>query len=392
MTLRFPYARPTLSDDDVAAVTEVLRDQYLTQGPRVEAFETELAASLGAEHAVTCSSGTAALHLAYLAAGLGPDRGLLTSPITFLATASAARMCGAPVVFADVNPATGNLDPAAMRETLRATRVPVAAIAVVHLGGRACDMVAFRDIADEFDCLLIEDASHAPGAHYRDQAGAAYPVGGCRHSQLATFSFHAIKHIAAGEGGAVLTNDAALADKMRRWRNHGMIREADDWTNPPEGDAPWYYEMHELGYNYRLTDLQCALGRSQLRALGDSVTRRRQIAALYDSALANLNAVTPPPAPTLDGHAWHLYQIAIDFAALGKTRGEVMRGLARRGVGTQVHYIPLYRQPYFRAAAREPLAGAEAHYAATLSIPMYPSLTDRDVNTIVGEIADEVSG
>lgn len=389
MTIKYPYSRPWLEADDIAAVDEALGKQFLTQGPQVEAFEREFADAMGAPEAVVCSNGTTGLHLACLAGELGPERGLLTSPITFLATANAAIMCGAPVLFADVDPATGLLDPESVRTALRGAKTPIGAIAPVYLGGRVCDMVALRAIADEFGCLMIEDSCHAPGAIYRDEAGDAHRVGACTHSDMAVFSFHAIKHITTGEGGAVCTRDAAWAERMRRLRNHGMNADPGSWTDPPEPDAPWYYEMHETGYNYRLTDFQCALGRAQLAGLPESLARRRHIARRYYELLDGLPHLALPPRPAHeDEHAWHLFPVAVDFAALGRTRGDIMRALASRGIGTQVHYIPLTHQPYYKAQGHKPLAGAEHYYAHTLSIPMHTGLQDEDVAAIAGAISN----
>ncbi|MHA1570406.1 MAG: DegT/DnrJ/EryC1/StrS family aminotransferase, partial [Alphaproteobacteria bacterium] len=371
--MRYPYSRQQITGDDVAAVTAALTDDYLTQGPQVSAFEQEFAATVGAPHAVACNNGTAALHLAYMAAGLGPDRGLLTSPITFLATANAARMCHAPVAFADVDPLTGNLTPQTVAHAFAHTTTPIAAIATVHLGGRVSDLAGLREIADAHDCVLIEDACHAPGATYHDAEGATHGAGSGHHAHMAAFSFHAIKHIAMGEGGAVTTADPGHVAKMRALRSHGMSRQPEDWRHPPEPDAPWYYEMADLGYNYRLTDFQSALGRSQLRRLDSSLKKRRHIAAYYDQHLADIPHLTCPPQPAQTStHAWHLYAIAIDFAALGKSRGDIIRALGDQGVGSQVHYIPLFHQPYYRQPNPRPLPGAEAYYAQTLSIPIYP--------------------
>ena len=383
MSIKFPYSRPEMTAADVAAATRVLESQFLTQGPEVSGFEAALAARLGCREVVVCSNGTAALHLAYMAAGLGPDRGLLTTPVTFLATANAARMCGAPVAFADVDPATGNIDVGAVERALTNAGSRIGVIAPVHLAGRPCDMPALRALADRHGCLLVEDACHALGAVYGDPADGAVPVGACAHSDMAVFSFHAIKHVAMGEGGAVTTNDPALARTMRLLRSHGLDRDPESWTDPPEPDAPWYYEMRTLGWNYRATDLQCAIGTSQLARLDDSLRERRRIAAAYDRHLAGLNHVRPPVPPTDPAaHAWHLYAVAIDFAAVGKTRGTVMRELAARGIGSQVHYIPLHHQPYYRDVGAAVLDGAEAYYAQTLSIPMYPALSDDDVAEI----------
>ncbi len=385
--MRYPYSRQEITPDDIAAVTTALTGEHLTQGPQVAAFEQEFATALGAPHAIACSNGTAALHLAYLAANLGPERGLLTSPVTFLATAAAARMCGAPVAFADVDPGSGNLTPATVAAALAKTAKPIAAITTVHLGGRVTDLAALREIADAHDCLLIEDACHAPGATYRNAAGVAHHVGACRHADMAVFSFHAIKHIAMGEGGAVTLRDPDCAHRLRTIRNHGMSRRPEDWQHPPEPDAPWYYEMADIGYNYRLTDVQCALGRSQLRRLDESLRKRRRIAAFYREHLDDIPFVRLPALPPEpEEHAWHLFSLAIDFTALGRTRGEIMRALADAGVGSQVLYIPLHHQPYYREQTNRPLPGADAYYAQSLSIPMYPQLTDDDLQEIVAVI------
>ena len=326
MSIRFPYSRQDVTDADIRAVAESLKSAFLTQGDNLTAFEAALAKKLGVKHAVACNSGTAALHLAYLALDLGPDRGLLTSPLTFLATATAARMCNAPVIFADADATTGNLTPEAAKAALDRRQVPIAAITAIHLGGRACDLAGLRRLTKERGLALVEDACHAPLAAYHD-GDRLFSIGACAHSDVAVFSFHAIKHVAMGEGGALVTNDDVIADRARLYRNHGMTRNPNDWSSAPEPDAPWYYEMHEIGWNYRATEMQCALGLSQLGRIDESIHRRRQIAKRYDELFAGLNHLTTPLPD--DGHVWHLYPVAIDFAAVGKTRGRVMRELAR---------------------------------------------------------------
>ncbi len=390
MTIRYPYARPGLSEADIQAVANSLTGQFLTQGPQLEAFESELCTIFGARHAVVCNSGTAALHLVYMALDLGPERGLLTSPVTFLATANAARMCQAPVAFSDVDASTGNMTPETLADALERASIPVAAVTAVHLGGRACDMAGLRKAANEHGLALIEDASHAPLADYHDGEGGHFSIGSCAHSDAAIFSFHAIKHLAMGEGGAVLTNDDRIAARCRLLLNHGMNRNAAEWRFAPEPDAPWYYEMSELGWNYRACEMQCALGLSQLGALKKSIEKRRGIAGIYDRLLAGFNLLSPPPPDP--GQVWHLYPVSIDFEAAGRTRGEVMRALADDGVGTQVHYIPLHHQPYYRRAEAGPLPGAEQYYRHTLSIPMYPGLGEADLEEIAGALKRSLSG
>jgi UDP-4-amino-4,6-dideoxy-N-acetyl-beta-L-altrosamine transaminase len=388
----FPYARPGIDESDFAAIKRVLESQYLAQGEEILAFESSYSAAVHATHTITCNSGTAALHLAYMALGLDAEHGLLTSPVTFLATANAARMAGAPVIFADIDPATGNLDPDAVRDVLQKTQSPISAIAPIHLGGRVADMAALKSVADEFGCRIIEDACHAPGAAYLDNNNQ-HMVGECAHSDGAVFSFHAIKHVAMGEGGALCTNDNSIDDNARLLRSHGMVKDSSQWQHAPEPDAPWYYEMAEVGWNYRITELQAALGRSQLARLPARIRRRQEIAARYIVQLQDTRHLSLPEFPDFaDSHVWHLFQVSIDFAALGKSRGDVMRELGARGVGTQVLYIPLYHQPYYRTTVTAPLAGTEAFYARTLAIPMYPELENEDVDRIVETIKSVLTG
>jgi UDP-4-amino-4,6-dideoxy-N-acetyl-beta-L-altrosamine transaminase len=390
MAIRFPYSRQDITAADIEAVAKSLQGPLITQGPSAGAFEDALAQMFDAKHAIVCNSGTAALHLAYLALDLGPDRGLLTSPITFLATANAARMCDAPVAFADIDHATGNVTTSTIAAALDTCGIPVAAIAPVHVAGRACEMTGLRELASERGIAIVEDACHAPLAGYSDGKGGAFEVGACSHSDAAALSFHAIKHVAMGEGGAVLTNDDEVAHRARLYRNHGMTRNSSEWHEAPEPDAPWYYEMHEIGWNYRACEMQCALGLSQLGRLEESIERRRQIAKRYNNRLSALNHLAPPPHD--EGHVWHLYPVAIDFEAIGKTRGQVMKELAAEGVGTQVHYIPVNRQPYYTKLRNSHTPGADSYYSRTLSIPMYPGLSDADVDFIANTIRRVVRG
>lgn len=387
MSLQYPYSRQEILDADITAVENVLRSTFLTQGSQGPAFEAALAKATGAGEVAVCANGTAALHLAYATLGLGPKRGLITSPITFLATANAARLLGAPVLFADVDPATGNLDPEALRRSIEESSVPLTAVAPVHMQGRPCAMPEIADIARAAGLMVVEDAAHALGSSYRDSDGKVVPIGACAHSEHTTLSFHAIKHVAAGEGGAVTGNDKSRMARIRLLRNHGMTREG--LRQDGQNVGPWSYEMHEVGWNYRLSDIQCALGLSQLARLESSIVRRRAIAERYTERLAGINCLKTPPLPSdPTGHAFHLYSLSIDFKAVGKSRGEVMQQLADRGIGTQVHYTPLYRQPYYSALGAKPLPGAEQYYARTLSIPMYAQLTIADVDKIATAIRE----
>ena len=333
MTAFLPYGRQSIDDDDIAAVAEALRSDYLTTGPRVEAFEQAFATRVGAAHAVACSNGTAALHLATMALGIGPGDVCIVPSITFLATANCARFQGANVVFADVDPLTGLMTPETLSEALKRAGGRAAAVLPVHLAGRQCDMPQIRALADAAGAAVIEDACHALGS----VAGFGQ-AGDARHSTMACFSFHPVKTIATGEGGMVTTNDAAIAGRLRLARSHGMVRKGLS--------EPWAYEQQLLGYNYRLPDVLCALGLSQLKKLDGFVDRRRALAARYDELLAPLNLVTVIPSPGQP--AFHLYVALIDFEAAGVTRKQVMARLAAKGIGSQVHYIPVHTQPYYR--------------------------------------------
>lgn len=384
--IRYPYSTQQIGPEDYAAVQEVLSSAYLTQGPAVTRFEAAFAEYLGVKHCIAVNNATAALHLAYIQAGLGPDKALLTTPITFLSTASAARMLGAPVLFCDVDPLTGNATPDTLRRALNEADRPVGVISVVHMAGRALDIAGISEVARAYGAILVEDACHAPGASYRAGNGLE-KVGSCLSSDFACFSFHAVKHIATGEGGAVCTNDDAAAQHMRLLRSHGMSRDPAVWPKDQE-TGPWFYSCDEIGFNYRLTDIQSALGLSQLKRLEAGLARRREIAAFYATALAGLPHVATPRLPDMpEGHAWHLYPLAIDFAALGRSRATVMQQLAAAGLGSQVHYIPLHHQPYYaRLVGKVSLPGAEQYYARTLSVPLYPQLQQADLDYIVATL------
>lgn len=376
------YGRHTIEEDDIAAVAEALRGDFLTTGPTVQAFEDAFAARLGAGHAVACSNGTAALHLAMLALDVKPGEVCIAPAVTFLATANCARYVGADVIFADVDPDTGLMTP----ETLAAALAKLdgrrlRAVLPVHLRGDVAELPALAALAADHGAVLVEDAPHALGSD-AVFGNVRNRVGDGRHSAMATFSFHPVKTIATGEGGMVTTNDPVLADRLRTLRTHGMVR-------PPRG-APWWYEMPEPGFNYRLPDILCALGLSQLKKLDRFAARRRALAALYHDALAPLApAVRIASRPDWSDPVLHLMVALIDFEGLGKTRLEVVEGLKARGVGTQVHYIPVNRQPYYVGLYGDhPLPGAEAWYARCLSLPLYPGMTDDDVGLVAGALKD----
>jgi len=375
-----PYGRQTIEDDDVAAVAEALRGDFLTTGPLVERFEQAFADVVGARHAVACANGTAALHLAMLALDVRPGEAVIVPAITFLATANCARYVGAEVVFADVDPDTGLMTPDTLREAMsRLQGRRLRAVLPVHLRGDVAELPALAALAAEAGAVLVEDAPHALGSTM-DFGQGPERVGDVRHSALATFSFHPVKTIATGEGGMVVANDPDLAARLRRFRSHGMIR--------PEGAEPWWYEMAEPGFNYRLPDVLCALGLSQLAKLPRFVARRRALAAAYEAALAPLAPVVRPAVrPAWSDPALHLLTVLIDFAAAGTTRRAVMEALKAQGIGSQVHYIPVYRQPYYRARYGDlSLPGAEAWYARCLSLPLFPALADADVPRIAAAL------
>lgn len=377
-----PYGRQTIEDDDLAAVAAALRSDFLTTGPLVEEFEKQFAVASGAEHAVACNSGTAALHLAAMGLRLGAGDTAIVPSVTFLSSANAIRMTGAEVFFADVDPDSGLLTDAAFEEALALAgkyRREVKAAVPVHLNGRICDMRSLARAAAANDVSLIEDACHALGV---PSAGAN------EFSAFACFSTHPVKAIATGEGGVVTTKDEAAASRMRKLRSHGMIHNAGELVQRGEAfengeKKPWYYEMQEIGWNYRMPDVLCALGISQLKKLERFIKRREEIARLYDRLLAPLSPALKPVPRGNDPHGLHLYAVLIDFEKLGTTRAKFMNALRAENVGSQVHYLPVHRQPYYRDRYGErELPGADAYYARCLSIPLYPAMQDEDVEYV----------
>ena len=390
--IKYPYSKPNITQSDIAEVNSVLKSGYLTQGEKLKKFEFQLRKNFKSKNAIVCNSGTAALHLLYDALGLGPEAGLLTSPVTFLATANAARMCNAPVIFADTDSKTGLLTPETIENALINSKFNIKVITLVHLGGKICDLETISKIAKKYNCYLVEDACHAPGPMYFNDGKKEIINNNCKYSIACTYSFHAIKHIAMGEGGCVTTNDDYLAKIIKEKRSHGIKRTQKEMKFLPEKNAKWYYEMHDLGWNYRADELTCALGLSQLKRLKPNIKKRKELVKLYYSFLSDNKYITLPLKSYNNYlNLWHLFSINIDFVRLGKSRGDVMAELEKMEIGTQVHYIPLFLQPYYRNMKPIILTGAMKYYKNTLSIPLYTQLNKKDIIYISSKINDVIN-
>lgn len=396
------YGKQSIDEDDIQAVVDVLKSTNLTQGPKVAEFEEALCRYTGARFAVACNSGTSALHMACLATEVEPGNEVITLPITFVASANCAVYCGARPVFADIDPLTYNLSPSELEKKItKNTRV----IIPVHFAGQSCDMAAIKQIKEEAEkrynrkIYLVEDASHALGSLYK-----GIQVGSCSFSDMTVMSFHPVKHITTGEGGVVFTNDAILHSKLRKLRSHGITSDQSEFLNhdlafqPSQAGSsmvanPWYYEQITLGYNYRITDIQCALGLSQLKKLEAFRKRRRDIVNLYNAVFRNVQHVTTPfESPDCDSN-FHLYVLLFDFEEININRATFMTKLKRKGIQTQVHYIPVHLQPFYRnhfGTNSGDCPIAEDYYTKCLSIPLHPSLTDRDVERVIIEIKNMI--
>jgi UDP-4-amino-4,6-dideoxy-N-acetyl-beta-L-altrosamine transaminase len=366
-----PYGRQDVDQADIDAVVGVLRSDFLTQGPRTPEFEAAVASYCGAGHAIAVNSATSALHIACLALDVGPDDWVWTSPITFVASSNCALYCGARVDFVDIDARTYNMSVDRLAEKLiraRAAGTLPKVVIPVHFAGQSCDMAGIHALSQEYGFRIIEDASHAIGGRY---LGA--PVGGCRYSDITVFSFHPVKIITSVEGGMAMTNNPLLAARLGRLRSHGITRESSEMTRRPDG--PWYYQQIELGLNYRMTEVHAALGLSQMRRLDEFVSRRHMIARRYDHALSGLPLTVPWQHP--DTHsALHLYVIRLTLDAIPVTRLQVFETLRAAGIGVNVHYIPVYQQPYYQEIGFNPadFGEAERYYAETITLPMYPAL------------------
>lgn len=375
-----PYGRQDITQADIDAVVAVLQSDFLTQGPMVPKFEQAVASSCRAAHALAVNSATSALHIACMALDLGPGDWLWTTPVTFVASANCGLYCGAKVDFVDIDPRTYNLCPQALARKLEQAKqegkLPKVVVPV-HLCGQPCDMQAIHALAQQYGFKIIEDASHAIGGKYQGE-----PIGNSRYSDITVFSFHPVKIITTAEGGMALTNSAELANKMALFRSHGITRDPAQMTH--QADGPWYYQQIELGYNYRMTELQAALGVSQMERLDAYVTRRHQLARRYDELLANLPVTTPWQHP--DSHSGlHLYPIRLQLDKITKSHLQVFESLRELGIGVNLHYIPVHIQPYYQRMGFLPndFPQAQAYYAEAISLPMYQTLTDTQQDQVI---------
>jgi len=372
-----PYGRQWIDEEDIAAVVDVLKGDWLTQGPNVEKFEKAVADYIGVKYAVAFNSGTAALHAAMFAAGVREGDEIITSPITFVATSNSAVYLGAKPVFVDIDLKTYCIDTQRIEEKITPkTKV----IAPVDLAGYPVDIKPIIELAKKYGLVVIEDAAHALGAkRYGKMVG--------QEADMTMFSFHPVKHITTGEGGIIVTNNVVYAEKMRLFRTHGITKKPEFLE---KNDGPWYYEMHELGFNYRITDFQCALGLSQLKKIEDFLRRRNEIARRYDAAFEDIPQIVPAPSVLEpDRHAYHLYPILLN----GVNRKDVYLKLREKGIYTQIHYIPIHMQPYYRKRfgyKKGEFPNAEYYYENELSIPMYPKMTDEDLEYVIKSLKEVI--
>lgn len=374
------YGKQSIDEADIQAVEEVLRSDFLTQGPAIERFEHSVADYCGVKYAVAVTNATSALHIACLAAGLGPGNILWTSPITFVASANCGHYCGADVDFVDIDEKTYNMSVDALAEKLRRAKkknkLPKIVVPV-HLAGQSCDMERIRELSEKYGFTVIEDASHAVGADYLDTK-----VGSCAFSDMAVFSFHPVKIITTGEGGMVLTNDKDLYERLILLRSHGITRDPAKMTH--EADGPWYYQQIALGFNYRMTDIQAALGASQMTRLDAFVARRRELAARYNALLKDFPLVTPDVMKGADP-SWHIYIVRMVFGQIGKTKRQIFEEMKERGVVLNLHYIPVHRQPYYEKLGfrQGDFPHSEKYYEEAFTLPLYYSLANDEQDYIV---------
>ncbi len=385
--MMIPYGKQDISAEDIAAVSEVLRSDFLTQGPVVPRFEEAVAEAVKAKYGVAVNSATSALHIACLALGVGPGDRVWTSPVTFVASANCALYCGADISFVDIDADTYNLCPKALEQKLIVANdegtLPKVIIPV-HLAGQSCDMEAIAALARQYDIRVIEDASHAIGADYAGDA-----VGSCRFSDITVFSFHPVKIVTTAEGGVAVTNNLQLAERMQRLRSHGITRDPELMTKAPDG--AWYYQQIELGFNYRMTEMQAALGLSQMQRLSLFVERRRGLAKRYNELLSDL-PVTLPQQLADSASSWHLYIVRFHLEKIEKTHSQIFDECRAAGIGVNLHYIPVHLQPYYSDLGfkQGDYPAAEAYYANAISIPLFHSMTDAQQDEVVRVVKEIV--
>ena len=371
------YGHQHITEKDIQAVERVLHSDWLTQGPAIEAFEKKVANYCGAKYAVAVTNATSALHIACKAAGLGEGDVLWTSPITFTASANCGRYCGADVDFVDIDDKTYNMSVAELRHKLETEVKKPKVVIPVHLAGQSCDMEAIKALADEYGFKIIEDASHATGADYKNTK-----VGSCRYSDMTVFSFHPVKIVTTGEGGIVLTNNKELYEKLKLYRSHGITRDSDLMTQ--EADGPWYYQQIELGFNYRMTDMQAALGCSQMDSLDEFVARRRYLVRRYNEKLKDLPIRTPYQSEDTNP-SWHIYIIRVDFTKVVLSKKEIFARMRDRGIVLNLHYIPVHTQPYYQKLGfqKGDFPVSEKYYEEAITLPLYYDLTDEQQDEVI---------
>mgnify|MGYP001451123498 CR=1 FL=1 len=382
-----PYGRHHIDGEDIKSVIKVLKSDNLTQGPLISAFENEISKYVGVKYSVVVASCTAGLHLASIVSKLKKGKKLLTSPITFVATANSSLYCGAETIFADIDSSTINISTESIKEVISKNKIH--AIAPVHFGGLPCDMKKIKEIANKINAVTYEDAAHAFGASFQDGS----KVGSCKYSDMTVFSFHPVKSIAMGEGGIITTNNKKIYKQLLRLRNHGIEKNNDNFIFKKRGlsnktNNPWYYEVQELGYHYRVTDIQCALGLSQLKKINKFLSRRRELAINYDLAFENLKNCKPVQKKMRDISSNHLYILKVNFKKLKKARADLMREFKSVGIQTQVHYIPVTSHPYFRKKnfKKHNLFNAYQYYDSALSIPLFYDLTDKEQRYVIEQV------
>lgn len=377
------YGKQSIGQSDIDAVVEVLKSDFLTQGPAIEKFEKYVAEYCGVKYAVAVTNATSALHIACLAAGLGKGDVLWTSPITFTASANCGRYCGADVDFVDIDPSTYNMSVDELEKKLQKMAVKPKVVIPVHLAGQSCDTDKIYKLSQEYGFKVIEDASHAIGADYKSTK-----IGCCKYSDLTVFSFHPVKIVTTGEGGMVLTNDKELHEKLLLYRSHGITRDTKLMTRLADG--PWYYQQIELGFNYRMTDMQAALGYSQMQKVDEFVSRRRYLAKRYDELLKNINNIQLPYQNDDTDSSWHLYVVRADFSKMSKTKQQIFDGMKDRGICLNLHYIPVHTQPYYQKQGFKDgdFPNSEKYYEEAFTLPLYYSLTDEQQDYIVKNLVE----